>query len=323
LDEIGNILRDAREAKGLSHAEVYEKIRITPKFIKAMEEGQYDALPSPAHIRGYLRKYARHLDLEADPLLERYEVLKTLRPKEPVAIREIKAPPQLASAVLPEPETGTFFNHMNADVSNGSEEAEQGGDWVGRVIILALIIFSGLLLWRLIPFALGDNANRSLVDAVSEILLNAEEEPAADPVIVNNLAADPELTGGEVLTTTELIVSTGRTTGGTVAVEQSENGQVQFIAPEPTRNPLPATIEVINMTIEIVENRTWLRVTADDIVLFEGQADQGDIQNYTANDFVNIRTGNASGVLVTINDIEIGLLGERGQVADQTWETTQ
>lgn len=328
MDEIGTILRDAREAKGLTHAEVYEKLRITPKFLNAMEEGLYDALPSPAHVRGYLRKYARHLELEADPLLERYEALKKMRPT-PKPITPIIDPPPSIPTLPPEPETGTFFSHLNGDISSITAEEEPEADWVGRVIIVAFIIFTSLLLWRFAPLFLGERADILSVEGFSaaiESIQNGESLTATDeapPVAAIDAAPAAEIEASGVSTTTELIVPTGRSNGSTAVVGEGDDGSVEFVAPEPTRNPLPATIEVIDMTIEVVQNRTWLRVTADDIVVFEGQANQGDIQTYTADRFVNIRTGNAQGVIITINDIEVGVLGERGQVADQTWETTQ
>ena len=327
MDEIGQILRDAREAKGLSHADVFDKIRITPKFLKAMEEGTYESLPSQTHVRGYLRKYARHLQLDADPLLERYEVLRVKRPKQPAPIKEIEPIPQMP--LLPaEPETGTFFSHLNADISSATQEVEPEADWVGRVIIFAFIIFIGLLAWRFAPLFLGEeNSDLLTIEGLTEAIQAVQGGDTAgdnlETATVDTLAPETEIDASTVTTTTQLVVPTSRTSGSTALVNEGDDGQVEFVAPEPTRNPLPATIEVIDMQIEVVQNRTWLRVTADDIVVFEGQADQGEIQNYTANDFVNIRTGNAEGVLVTINDIEVGLLGARGQVADQTWETTR
>ena len=60
--------------------------------------------------------------------------------------------------------------------------------------------------------------------------------------------------------------------------------------------------------------------------MFEGQASDGDAQTYTADKSVNIRTGNGAGVSVTIPDVNEGKpfrLGQRGQVVDQVWNTTQ
>ena len=69
MTEIGNILKEARENQNLSFDDVFDILRIQPKFLKAIEEDRWEAMPSPAHVRGYVRKYAQHLQLDPNPLL--------------------------------------------------------------------------------------------------------------------------------------------------------------------------------------------------------------------------------------------------------------
>jgi cytoskeletal protein RodZ len=86
MDELGHILREARENKGLTLAQVQSEIRINSKFLAALETGEYHRLPTPVHVRGFLRNYARFLGLDPQPLLDRYEV----RQKEKPALRHQK-----------------------------------------------------------------------------------------------------------------------------------------------------------------------------------------------------------------------------------------
>jgi cytoskeletal protein RodZ len=73
MDELGDILREAREMKGLTLGDVQDEIRINSRYLQALEEGEYTALPTAVHGRGFLRNYARFLDLDPRPLLERFE----------------------------------------------------------------------------------------------------------------------------------------------------------------------------------------------------------------------------------------------------------
>ncbi|VAW42305.1 hypothetical protein MNBD_CHLOROFLEXI01-1794, partial [hydrothermal vent metagenome] len=41
IDELGHILREARETKGLTLREVQEKTRISSRFLEALEMGDY------------------------------------------------------------------------------------------------------------------------------------------------------------------------------------------------------------------------------------------------------------------------------------------
>ncbi len=70
IDSIGQRLREARLARSLSLEEAAQATRIRVRFLVAMEEGDYEALPSAAQARGFLRAYAGYLGLDPKPLLE-------------------------------------------------------------------------------------------------------------------------------------------------------------------------------------------------------------------------------------------------------------
>ncbi|MHB1269024.1 MAG: RodZ domain-containing protein [Acidithiobacillus ferriphilus] len=66
-------LRAAREARGWSLRQVAERLHITEAQVKGLEEGDYTALPGAAFARGFLKNYARLLDLNLEPLLKTYD----------------------------------------------------------------------------------------------------------------------------------------------------------------------------------------------------------------------------------------------------------
>jgi cytoskeletal protein RodZ len=69
---IGERLRNAREARGLTLATAEALTRIRAVYLQALEDEQFDRLPGPAYTRGYLRTYARALGLPANELVEMY-----------------------------------------------------------------------------------------------------------------------------------------------------------------------------------------------------------------------------------------------------------
>lgn len=66
----GQMLREARERQGLSVDDVVAKIKLAPRQIVALEADDFDALPETAFVRGFVRSYARLLQLDAQPLLD-------------------------------------------------------------------------------------------------------------------------------------------------------------------------------------------------------------------------------------------------------------
>lgn len=68
----GQLLRGARERRGLSIADVAKKTRIADRWITAIEEGRLDELPAPVFAIGYIRSYARTVGLEPGEIVERF-----------------------------------------------------------------------------------------------------------------------------------------------------------------------------------------------------------------------------------------------------------
>lgn len=67
----GATLAAAREAKGLTRNEVAERLKLSPRQIEALEAEDWAALPDPVFVRGFVRNYARLLDLDAETLISR------------------------------------------------------------------------------------------------------------------------------------------------------------------------------------------------------------------------------------------------------------
>lgn len=64
---------------------------------------------------------------------------------------------------------------------------------------------------------------------------------------------------------------------------------------------------------------SWIRITVDRTVIFEGVMDAASTRDFAAQTNVKIRVGNAGVVFVTINGVEQGPLGGAGQVFDFAW----
>jgi len=68
----GALLRQRRTERQLSIEDVAQALRLAPKQLRAIEQDDYDYLPGPTYVRGYLRSYAQFLGLPADTVLEFY-----------------------------------------------------------------------------------------------------------------------------------------------------------------------------------------------------------------------------------------------------------
>lgn len=63
LENAGRLLRNERIARGLSLQDVAQETKISPRQLTAIEEGDWERLPAPAYVRGFVRIYCRCLGL--------------------------------------------------------------------------------------------------------------------------------------------------------------------------------------------------------------------------------------------------------------------
>lgn len=66
--EIGKILRQAREARGLSVADAAARLRLNPLYIESMESGDLKPLPPGPYRKAFLTEYAKFLNIKLDAL---------------------------------------------------------------------------------------------------------------------------------------------------------------------------------------------------------------------------------------------------------------
>lgn len=71
--EIGNTLREARLRKGLGILECEDQTKIRAKYLRALEDEEFDALPSGTYVRGFLRTYAESLGLDAQLVIDEHD----------------------------------------------------------------------------------------------------------------------------------------------------------------------------------------------------------------------------------------------------------
>lgn len=69
MGELGDRLRRAREARGLSLDQVEEITKIRRRYLEALEEEDFGQLPGEVFVRGFLRNYAVALGLDAEETL--------------------------------------------------------------------------------------------------------------------------------------------------------------------------------------------------------------------------------------------------------------
>src|ERR1700704_2875243 len=89
MPEIGAMLREARMRDRIDVSEIEAKTKIRAKYLRALENEEWDLLPGPTYVKSFLRTYAEALDLDATMLVDESK-LRHERPSE-VELQPISA----------------------------------------------------------------------------------------------------------------------------------------------------------------------------------------------------------------------------------------
>lgn len=73
MPEIGATLREARQRRRIDVFDVESQTKIRAKYLRALEEEEWDLLPGPTYVKTFLRTYAEYLGLDAKLLVEEYK----------------------------------------------------------------------------------------------------------------------------------------------------------------------------------------------------------------------------------------------------------
>lgn len=135
-DGLGLWLRRTRETHQISLADAENALRIRRRYLQALEMGDYTALPGEIQARGFLRNYARYLNLPVEEALARYDAEIQGRPMQPRAHTgttvESKATPVNRPSVFSPPPT---------EAEEAASPRARIPSLVFQLLIVALVFF--------------------------------------------------------------------------------------------------------------------------------------------------------------------------------------
>ena len=280
---IGKTLREAREAKGLTLAQVSDTTRISKAYLQAVEEDAYQKIPGEVFVKGVLRGYGNFLGLDGAKLVEQYKILaQGMRPEEAASFKIREA----TNVKI----TPTF--KPNEDTPQSSKNSLLTGLVVLVVLLLAVCAYYFMIVAK--PAGSVTAPATSVAPAAAAQTAPAPQAPAPK-------TTDPA----------KPVAATAPVNPGQPAVP----GTAQ---PNPAAaNPTPGTVAV-NVECKGI---CWLQVFDGDKKIFEGTLGKGQTNTFTSKDKLRIVYGNIKDVAITVNgQAEVPL--KTNEVVTRTYAAT-
>lgn len=282
MSELGARLRQAREGQGLSLAQAAIDTRILQQSLVALEEGAYHRLPSDVVTRGFIRNYAQYLALPADELIELYR--RERGATDQIRVVPATNPPRTRSYVLP-----SFFGVFFVTVA---------------LVGLAYVALNAV-------GRLGDRPGTAAAAPTATV-------PPPSPL--PTATSGPRPTALPARTPAPGLDAPTAAPGSTALAAATPGAPAGGAAEGPSATPAaPIVLEVAVPSVRGNEN-SWVRVQADGNTVFEGIMRSGEKLVFQAQRRVLVRAGNPPDVLVTVNGLQQGALGQTpGQPVNWPW----
>ena len=107
MARLGETLRAQREKKGITLEQAASDTRIREKFLKALEDSDYQTLPGTVYTKGFLRNYAEYLELPTEELVVQFhqerdqpDVPRSFKPMNPIMRRSLIFTPAVLVPVV-------------------------------------------------------------------------------------------------------------------------------------------------------------------------------------------------------------------------------
>src|ERR687887_2650974 len=91
--EIGSSLREARLRQALDFPEIEQGTKIRGKYLRALEDEQFEILPAQTYVKGFLRSYAEYLGFDGQLYVDEYNSRFVVGEEESPARPRRSAPP--------------------------------------------------------------------------------------------------------------------------------------------------------------------------------------------------------------------------------------
>lgn len=278
FEAIGAQFRQAREERELTLQQVEKKTRIRIKYLQAIEYGDFYAVDMPLQLRGFLRNYAIAVGLDPDLMQAHFNEAVEGQQKGRRRKKSSEAPQVNSNEVS----SNTFtpaspIYPTEKSYASSSQVLPSKRSNVVKGIVTLLVVFG-----------LTGAVVAGIVIAVNDLTAD-EENPSDNQILTVN-------TENETPNPTSTIAPT--------------------IPPTANNTPVISPGEGLHMAIT-ADQRLWVRVVVDgqtDVPAFEGILRPQEGFNFNATNNITVRTSNAAGLQIIINNQPYSLGDSRVEV---------
>lgn len=253
MSELGRRLKLEREKKGISVQEVGLSLKINPRVIAAMEDGDRTILPAITFLRGFVKSYAQFLRMDTKETLDLFNIEYISEPLLPPNINtdpnaipsETQAPPstpKLSSTPSPQPRGLADQGGLTKENIAHDSKFPIGKIILGVCLFVVVLVMAKLVnkyqKERILPGSEVAHVSTDLTENPAEAE-DGSELPQTAPSGLSSALPFPEQSGSGILSNGTLVNSLNTSTGATGTSGEAAVTTTPTPAATPTPSPKP------------------------------------------------------------------------------------
>jgi cytoskeleton protein RodZ len=295
MSSIGETLRREREKRKLDLDQVSRELKISTRFLEAIETENFDRLPGGVFAKSFVLQYARMLDLDEEEIAA--EVQRTLSP---FPLRDFAATVPKAAA----PQTVEFAPRVDSI----SSRPFASGSWLPALALVVAVMLG-------CSFVYGwwqrDRRQASAPPPHRVVTAQAANAAPASTTPALQVPGPPAEAAATTLPPPATALQTPVTSAAAETAPARRPAQAQ---PEPASPAPPVPQGAVKVEIATSDEPVWVLARTDGKYAFSGTLEKNETRTVNADGVVLLRLGNAGGVVITLNGKPIPAVGPKGQV---------
>ncbi len=274
MGSFGENLRREREMRGVTLQEISAATKISVRFLEAIESEEFSKLPGGVFSRGFIRAYARYLGLDEERVLAEYHL-----------------------AAQPKPDVDL------SRIMTTKPPSKEGP----RTLLLAVMVAAVLLGAGYLLFRYSYSAPEQRGDVTNPVPSPSKTQPAAPQQQASTPPGQALGTSGNEPAPASATGPTGSSSAPDAAAARRGRSSALPVSPK------PAGDNELVLQVAATE-RAWVAVDADGKTTLQRILNPNEVETLKAKESFNVITGNAQGIILTLNGETLKPLGRHGEV---------
>lgn len=263
-------LREARLSKSVSIEEIAGKLDIDSIYLEAIENEEFSTLP-PLYAKGYIRTYARFLEVDSAPILQAY---KESTPEQALVLKEESSSTSLLS------------RKKRVELSQTKKKSKK--KWIGKISSIGwpiwtalglIILVIPLLVWWLLP-----NDKQTVVHSINPSPDSSDSSTTSETAFEQLKSSRAEVKLIQPSETYEY--------GDVYGISKSDQVHVKVTAIKPTE-------------IRVRENGPQGKI------IFEKELQLNQTEEFTHDQWISLRVNHPSHISLSVNGVTIDTTEEK------------